>query len=147
MTDYMILNYVNGFLASLLVIMIIRTKLGLKLRLYFINEDSPIRDQSVIPVVYYNKKKSLLKRNWSEDIELVLTDENNTPYHFNIQFGLFRHYYLINTKNYENVTLNNKRLKPNLKYSLNNRSKLMVGKRLFTARVTLKDLIKGTLYA
>jgi hypothetical protein len=142
----MVINYLNGFLAVIVFLILLRIFLGLRLKLYFINEDSSLTDQSIIPVVYYNKSKSLLKGNWKEDIELVLTDERGNPFTFNIKFGLFSHYFVQNNTELENVAFNNKVMTKGKRYYLTNWSKIKVGDRVFKAKITLRTLIKSSIY-
>jgi hypothetical protein len=144
----MVINYLNGFLAVIVFLILLRIFLGLRLKLYFINEDSSLTDQSIIPVVYYNKSKSLLKGNWKEDIELVLTDERGNPFTFNIKFGLFSHYFVQNNTELENVAFNNKVMTKGKRYYLTNWSKIKVGDRVFKAKSnSQRTLIKSSIYA
>lgn len=117
---------------------IIRVFRGLHLNLYFLNVDSSIEGQKIIPVNQYRKRKSLFKKNWNEDLEVTLSDYKGNNYVYEVKYGLWRHYYFSPKDDKLVSMLNDKKLIKGTEYNLKNGMNLKVGNRNFKVAVTTR---------
>lgn len=145
------LSFVLPFAAGLVSAFAAGTALrllgGMRLNLYLVNRDSPLRDQAIIPITEELRRSSLVRslrqRRWKENVDITLMDYHDQSYTFRIGYDLWKRYYLEvldePAGDEAAARINGKPLAPGKRYSLRTGMKLSAGDRLFAVLVTPKS--------
>lgn len=138
------MSFASGLGVALAVGAVIRVLVGMKLNLFLVNHDSAVKDQSLIPVTTEGKKASflrtLIRRNWKEDVDITLLDYSGHTYHYRIGYHLWWRFYLVMEGDTEGSTLDGRPVHPGKRHLLRTGAKLVTGDRAFYVLVTPNQL-------
>lgn len=133
-------RFLTGLGTAIAAGMLVRVLLGMRLNLFFINPESKIQDQMLIPITTENKKRSILRSlklgNWRENVDITLLDLEDRPHTFQIGFHIWNRFHLTLLDGPEGTDLNRRPLRPGKRYKLRTGDKLRVGNRVFTVLVS-----------
>lgn len=137
-------SFLSGFTLAGLMGLLIKIGIGIKTKLYLVSHEPYSQGRIVIPLTAELKKrtlwKTLLQKDWKEDIELTLGDYKGNSFAFHIHYELLYGFKFTLKAPSELVQLNSKKVSTGRAYTLKSGHSLILGDRSFVTLVTTANL-------
>jgi hypothetical protein len=137
------LSFLVGLISVVVIAGALKTVIGMKMNLYLVSKEPDLKSTTVIPLTAELKKRSLwktiLRKDWQEDLELTLADYSNHYFSFLIGYSLWKGFYLMLQKQ-ETCFIHQTKMIAGRLYPLRSGVSLHLGDRSFTILVSASPL-------